>query len=131
MSNRNIGQNVDKRGDTIAIFEFINGTGSTGGASQCQFLSRKRAHFRGFNSKCQASGQSGSCLNLITQVFTGLRQIRSMNIGPVETGGDEFLIAGASVAGGVAMFRRIDGGRNLVEVVRNEDIANRTSFVFV
>ena len=82
VSNRNIGQNVDKLGgNTIAIFEFINRTGSN---TQCQFLSRKRAHSRGFNSKPQTSGQSGSCLNLITQVFTGLRQIRSMNIGPVE-----------------------------------------------
>ena len=87
---------------------------------------KEEVYFRGFNSKRQVSGQSGSCLNLITQVF--IRQIRSMNIGPVETGGEEFLIAGANVAGGVVIFR---SGHNLVELVRNEDIAKRTSFVFV
>jgi hypothetical protein len=132
VSNRNVGQKLDDRGDTIAIFEYINGTGSdVGGASQCQSSPTKRAHSRDFYSTRQTSGQNGSCLNLAAQVFTGLQQIRSMNIGPVETGGDEFLIAGANVAGGVVMFRRVDGGRNLVEVVRNEEIANRTSFVFV
>jgi hypothetical protein len=131
VSNRNLGQ-PDEGGDTIAIFEFINGTGTgVGGASQCQSSSRKRAHSRIFNSKRQVSGQAGSCLNLITQVSTGLQQIRSMSIGPVETGGDEFLIAGANVAGGVVVFRRVNGGRNLTEVARNEQIANRTSFVFV
>ena len=46
----------------------------------------------------------------------------------VETGGEEFLIAGANAAGGVVIFR---SGRDLVELVRNEDIAKRTSFVFV
>lgn len=54
-----------------------------------------------------------------------------MSIGPVDTGGDQFLIAGAYVSGGVVMFRRVDGGCNLEEVVRNEEIGNRTSFVFV
>ena len=74
---------------------------------------------------------SGPRLNLVAQVFTGLQQIRSMSIGPVDTGGDQFLIAGAYVSGGVVMFRRVDGGCNLEEVVRNEEIGNRTSFVFV
>jgi hypothetical protein len=126
VSNRNLGPEFDERGDTIAIFEFTNvtGTGSTQHRSE-------RAHSRDFSSRRQASGQDGFSLNLVAQVFTGLKQIRSMNIGPVGTGGDEFLIAGANVDGGVVMFRRADGGRNLTEVVRNEDIVNRTSFVFV
>jgi hypothetical protein len=123
VSNRNTGQQTDVGGDTIAIFEFINGT-VTG-------TSMKRAHSRSFSSKRQVSGQGGPRFNLVAQVFTGLEQVRSMSIGPVTTGGDEFLIAGANVAGGVAMFRRVDGGRNLTVVARNEDIANRTSFVFV
>jgi len=114
VSNRNLGPEFDERGDTIAILEFTNGS-----ASHIE----KRAHSWNFSSKPR--------LNLVTQVFTGLKQIRSMNIGPVETGADEFLIAGANVDGGVVMFRRVDRGRNLTEVVRNEEIANRTSFVFV
>jgi len=124
VSNRNLGPEFDERGDTIAIFEFTNGTGTTQ-------RRRERAHSREFNTKRQTSGQDAFSLNLVAQVFTGLKQIRSMNIGPVGTGGDEFLIAGANVDGGVVMFRRADGGRNLIEVVRNEDTANRTSFVFV
>ncbi|KAK7052190.1 putative isomerase YbhE [Favolaschia claudopus] len=67
-------------------------------------------------------------LQLVTQVFTGLDQIRGM-----EFGGDdnEFLIAGG-VAGtaGVVIFKRVDGGRNLTEVVRNTDVPTRTSFVW-
>ncbi|KAF8953597.1 hypothetical protein BDZ97DRAFT_1929515 [Flammula alnicola] len=70
-------------------------------------------------------------LTLKAQVFTGLRQIRSMALGHVADGGDKFLIAGANVDGGVAVFQRINGGRNLTEVARNVEIANRTSFVFV
>jgi hypothetical protein len=37
-------------------------------------------------------------------------------------GGDEFLIAGANVDGGVVMFRRVDGGRELLEIVRNKEM---------
>jgi hypothetical protein len=68
-------------------------------------------------------------LHLVTQVFTGLDQIRGMEFGGE---GDEYLIAGG-VAGtaGVVIYRRVDGGRNLVEVVRNTDIPTRTSFVWL
>ncbi|KAJ8082639.1 hypothetical protein PM082_008494 [Marasmius tenuissimus] len=54
-----------------------------------------------------------------------------MALGRVEDGGDEFIIAGANTQGGVAVFQRVDGGKNLTLVVRNEEIANRTSFVFL
>ncbi|KAG5645375.1 hypothetical protein DXG03_006328 [Asterophora parasitica] len=125
VSNRNLGPQFDKRGDTIAIFEF-DFKGSAG-TPECH----RRMLKRGQNMRRrQALGSPGG-LTLVAQVFTGLKQIRSMSLGPVEGGGDEFLVAGANVDGGVAMFRRVDGGRNLIEVVRNEEIANRTSFVFV
>ncbi|KAJ7149021.1 Lactonase, 7-bladed beta-propeller-domain-containing protein [Mycena crocata] len=67
-------------------------------------------------------------LQLVTQVFTGLDQIRGMEFGGE---GDEYLIAGG-VAGtaGVVVYKRVDGGRNLVEVARNTDIPTRTSFVW-
>jgi len=70
-------------------------------------------------------------LRLLAQSFTGLQQIRSMSLGRVDDGGDEFLIAGANTLGGVAVFQRVDGGRNLTLVTRNTDLENRTSFVFV
>lgn len=74
----------------------------------------------------------GASLNLVAQVFTGLDQIRGMMIGNVDDGGDAFIAAGANVGtGGVAIFQRTDGGRNLTEVARSKDIPTRTSFVFV
>lgn len=67
-------------------------------------------------------------LQLVKQVFTGLDQIRGMQFGGE---GDEYLIAGG-VAGtaGVVIYRRVDGGRDLEEVVRNTDVPTRTSFVW-
>ncbi|KAG5653209.1 hypothetical protein H0H81_001760 [Sphagnurus paluster] len=124
VSNRNLGPQFDPRGDTIAIFEFRNGT--TGGSVECPSRSSKRMVKRHHRRQADAGS-----LVLVAQVFTGLKQIRSMNLGPVGNGGDEFLIAGANVDGGVVVFRRVDGGRNLTVVARNEEIANRTSFVFV
>lgn len=92
----------DSRGDSIAIFQHVN------------------------------KGRSNEGLRLITQVYTGLDQIRGMEFGPAATGGDEFLVAGG-VAGsaGVIVLRRIDGGRNLQVVARNLDIPTRTSFVWL
>jgi len=131
VSNRNLGPDFDPQGDTIAIFEFKNSTSST---------PARRFHARQWNLRerrdveapaaVPVSEVQGS-LTLLSQVFTGLKQIRSMTLGPVAAGADEFLIAGANVDGGVAVFSRIDGGRNLTLVARNTDIANRTSFVFV
>ncbi|KAF8960703.1 Lactonase, 7-bladed beta-propeller-domain-containing protein [Flammula alnicola] len=122
VSNRNLGPEFDPRGDSIAIFEFKNSTLVAGGNSTAA-SSVRRMHARQW--------QDGGSLTLKAQVFTGLRQIRSMALGHVADGGDEFLIAGANVDGGVAVFQRINGGRNLTEVARNAEIANRTSFVFV
>ncbi|THU83118.1 putative isomerase YbhE [Dendrothele bispora CBS 962.96] len=135
VSNRNISPNVtDPRGDTIAIFEFINGTDSTNGTetgsgtNQAASTTCKRKRMVKRNQRFRRDGEA---LNLLAQVPTGLQQIRSMALGKVEDGGDEFIIAGANTAGGVAVFQRVDGGRNLTLVARNEEIANRTSFVFV
>ena len=70
-------------------------------------------------------------LVLLTHVFTGLKQIRSMALGPVRDGADEFLVAGGNVEGGVVVYQRVEGGRNLTEVARNVDIPSRTSFVIL
>ncbi|KAF9044259.1 Lactonase, 7-bladed beta-propeller-domain-containing protein [Panaeolus papilionaceus] len=138
VSNRNLGPDLDPRGDSIAIFQFKR----SGVAPPTTPPQRRRLHSRNFLSyvKRDATPQSLCCtpvdavqgtLELQAQVFTGLQQIRSMALGRVSDGGDEFLIAGGNVAGGVVVYQRVDGGRDLEEVARNTDIASRTSFAFV
>ncbi len=123
VSNRNIGTTIDPAGDTIAIFQFNNGTSSD---STCTESSKRR--MKRVNKIAKRGTES---LELLAQVPTGLQQIRSMSLGKVEDGGDEFIVAGANTVGGVVILQRVEEGRNLVEVVRNEDIANRTSFIFL
>ncbi|KAE9390085.1 putative isomerase YbhE [Gymnopus androsaceus JB14] len=92
----------DPRGDAIAIFQHVN------------------------------AGKPNEGLEKITEVFTGLDQIRGMEIGFESNGSDEFLIA-AGVAGdaGTVVYRRVDGGRNLTEVARNLEIPTRTTFIWL
>ncbi|KAM5537091.1 hypothetical protein V8D89_009237 [Ganoderma adspersum] len=68
-------------------------------------------------------------LELLGYVFTGLDQIRGMQLGGPE---QEFLIAGG-VAGsaGTIVLKRTEGGRNLKLLTRNTDIPTRTSFVWL
>lgn len=68
-------------------------------------------------------------LRLVTQFYTGLDQIRGMQLGGPEK---EFLIA-AGVAGdaGTIVMKRIDGGTNLQIVAQNTEIAQRSSFVWL
>jgi len=126
VSNRNISPNVtDPRGDTIAIFEFVNGTDAPSSTGVRRMLRRS------LSRRQDAGAGAGGQLTLIAQIPTGLQQIRSMALGRVDDGGDEFIIAGANTEGGVAVFQRVDGGRNLTLAARNLDLGNRTSFVFV
>lgn len=130
VSNRNIGATIIPEGDTIAIYQFSNGTatGSSNSTTAATCSRKKRRHARDL-LKRQAQGEG--TLILLAQIPTGLQQIRSMALGNVADGGDEFIVAGANTEGGVAIFRRIDGGKSLELVVNNQEIANRTSFVFV
>lgn len=126
VSNRNLGPEFDPRGDTIAIFELKRTPINT--ATDRTSAYRKSRLRRSGNLQ---RATFASRLSLVAQVPTGLKQIRSMSLGPVTGGGEEFIIAGANVEGGVAVFRRVDEGRGLTEIARNEQIASRTSFVFV
>ena len=69
-------------------------------------------------------------LTLVKHVFTGLSQIRGMEL----SGGDEneFLVA-AGVAGdaGVIVMRRTQGGADLEIVASNKDVPTRSSFVWL
>ena len=130
VSNRNLGPEFDPRGDTIAIFEFK----SSPITPAVDTTVGRRFHPRQWQARDEDPLTVNSItgdFTLLSQVFTGLKQIRSMALGRVADGGDEFLVAGANVDGGVVVFQRTDGGRNLSEVARNTEIANRTSFVFV
>ncbi|KAL0568979.1 hypothetical protein V5O48_012997 [Marasmius crinis-equi] len=130
VSNRNIGETIDPNGDTIAIFEFTNGTAAA--STNGTVAATKRMHRRSkWARQTDAGAEADGALTLLAQIPTGLQQIRSMALGRVDDGGDEFIIAGANTAGGVAVFQRVDGGRNLTLVAKNEEIANRTSFVFI
>lgn len=128
VSNRNIGT-ADPNGDTIAIFQFINGTTSTS-SRQCGNANVNRRRMIKKTRKRLAS-RDGESLQLLAQIPTGLQQIRGMSLGRVNDSGDQFLIAGANTDGGVAVFRRVDGGKNIELVARNQDLGNRTSFAFV
>ena len=64
-------------------------------------------------------------LRLVKQVYTGLDQIRGMQLGGPEK---EFLIA-AGVAGsaGTKMFKRVNGGQDLELIANNTDIPQRST----
>ncbi|KAM5533415.1 hypothetical protein V8D89_012965 [Ganoderma adspersum] len=62
-------------------------------------------------------------------VFTGLDQIRGMELGGPE---NEFLIAsGVAGDGGTIMLRRTEGGRNLEILARNTEFPTRSTFVWL
>lgn len=134
VSNRNLGPEFDPRGDSIAIFEFTQTPLNLSAPT-----TSRRSHARDLRGNSLKARDGGiqvinainGTLTLQSQVFTGLKQIRSMALGHKADGGDAFLIAGANLDGGVAMFQRTNGGRNMTLVATNTDIANRTSFVFV
>ncbi|KZP30563.1 putative isomerase YbhE [Athelia psychrophila] len=71
-------------------------------------------------------------LTLVAQVYTGLDQIRGMQFGREDNGGDAYLMAGG-VAGtaGVVVLKRTKGGAGLEIVANNTQIPTRTSFVWL
>ncbi|KIY52129.1 putative isomerase YbhE [Fistulina hepatica ATCC 64428] len=92
----------DEAGDTIAIFEHVG------------------------------KHTSNSALELVTQFYPGLNQIRGMEFGSAFSGSDEFLVASGTVGGGgVVVMRRTNSGRALEVVARDTSIATRTSFVWL
>ncbi|KAF9787763.1 Lactonase, 7-bladed beta-propeller-domain-containing protein [Thelephora terrestris] len=68
-------------------------------------------------------------LQMINQFFTGLNQVRGMQFGGPD---NRYLVASGVVGdGGVVVFERVGKGDQFVEVSRNRDIPNLTSFVWV
>ncbi|KIP09338.1 hypothetical protein PHLGIDRAFT_22966 [Phlebiopsis gigantea 11061_1 CR5-6] len=68
-------------------------------------------------------------LKLVNQIYTGLDQIRGMQLGGPD---NEYLIA-AGVAGsaGTIVFERVGNGTNLKQVVQNTEVAQRSGFVWL
>ncbi|KAF7319202.1 Isomerase YbhE [Mycena chlorophos] len=73
-----------------------------------------------------------SNLSVVNQVYTGLVEIRGMNLnlGAGDVGQD-YIIALGATSGGMVIYRRTDGGRTLTEVARNSSAVARTSVVTV
>jgi hypothetical protein len=72
---------------------------------------------------------SGGALSAVAYVYTGIDQIRGMGIGGAN---NEFVIVGGYAgSGGVAVFRRTNGGANLTFVARDTTLPTRTSFVWL
>jgi 6-phosphogluconolactonase (cycloisomerase 2 family) len=68
-------------------------------------------------------------LQVINQVFTGLRQVRGMQFGGPD---DRYLVtSGVAGDGGVIVFERTGKGDQLVPVANNKEIPNPTTFVWV
>lgn len=134
VSNRNLGPDLDPNGDTIAIFQFQRPTATVAEAAAAASIivnAGSSAHSRFFSRRQTGASNGQGQLVLVAQVHTGLSQIRSMALGTGTDGADQYLIAGANTQGGVAIFQRIDGGKNLKLVARNVEVQNRTSFVFL
>jgi 6-phosphogluconolactonase (cycloisomerase 2 family) len=67
-------------------------------------------------------------LSVVGHAFTGLTNIRSMRFGGPDK---RYLIVGSATAGGVAVFERTSGGKNLTLVARDATIPIRTSFAWL
>jgi len=67
-------------------------------------------------------------LKLVKQVFTGLVEIRGMELGIGEVG-ESYLVALGAVSGGMVVYKRTEGGAALEEVARNSSAVARTSLV--
>ncbi|KAJ7636470.1 putative isomerase YbhE [Roridomyces roridus] len=69
-----------------------------------------------------------STMGVVNQVYTGLLEIRGMEFGVGEEGA-EFLVALGAVSGGMVVYKRTEGGKQLEEVARNSTAVTRSSLV--
>ncbi|KAG7091586.1 hypothetical protein E1B28_010607 [Marasmius oreades] len=67
-------------------------------------------------------------LNMVGEVRTGLRHLRGMAFGGPE---NRWLITGGGNGGGVKVFERINGGKDLRLVAKNEDVKAPTGFLWM
>ncbi|KZV69591.1 putative isomerase YbhE [Peniophora sp. CONT] len=67
-------------------------------------------------------------VKLVAQVFSGMQQIRGMEFGGEKN--EYVVLSGVIGSGGVAVFKRTNGGANLTEVARDTTIPTRAAFVW-
>lgn len=70
----------------------------------------------------------GDQLKLVTEVRTALNHVRGIVFGGPD---DKWLVAGGANGGGVKVFERIDGGKNLRQVAVNAAVEAPTGFLWV
>jgi 6-phosphogluconolactonase (cycloisomerase 2 family) len=67
-------------------------------------------------------------LDLVTEFKTGLNHVRGMLFGGPD---DKWLVAGGAQGGGIRVFERVDGGKNLKLIAENKSIEAPTGFLWV
>lgn len=99
IANRSPTGDHDLRGDPIAILEHVG------------------------------KGTANESLQVIAEVYTTLEELRGVEFGDVSKGGEEYLVAVGANSGGLVVFKRVDGGRNLVKVVGDPTVVPRTTLL--
>lgn len=64
-------------------------------------------------------------LELVKEIRTGLKHLRGIVFGGQD---DRYLAAGGVKGGGVKIYERVDGGKDLKEVVHKADVEAPTGF---
>ena len=67
-------------------------------------------------------------LDLISEVPTGLNHIRGIGFGGPNS---EWLVAGGTKGGGVKIFQRVEGGKNLKQVAHDPNVQSPTGFAWL
>jgi 6-phosphogluconolactonase (cycloisomerase 2 family) len=67
-------------------------------------------------------------LDLISEVATGLNHVRGMMFGGSSC---EWLAVGGTKGGGVKVFRRVEGGKNLEQVAHDPSVQSPTGFAWL
>lgn len=67
-------------------------------------------------------------LELVAEVRSGLKHLRGMAFGGPD---DKWLVAGGVNGGGVKVFERVDGGRELRVVAEHKDVEAPTGFLWL
>ena len=67
-------------------------------------------------------------LDLISEVATGLKHVRGMMFGGQSS---EWLVVGGTHGGGVKVFERVEGGKNIKEVAHDPSVKSPTGFAWL
>ncbi|KAF9646192.1 putative isomerase YbhE [Thelephora ganbajun] len=71
---------------------------------------------------------ANDALDLISEVSTGLNHVRGMAFGGPDS---EWLVAGGTNGGGVKIFRRVEGGKNLKQIAHDPSVQSPTGFAWL